>query len=163
MPPDLDQHPRLADVTGGRPQVSLSLCSSSLSVRSALLQVRAALADLTLDADASGSIEIVLAEVLNNIGEHAYRGQDEGRIELRIWARGEALLFETRDFGLPMPNGRMPAGRAASLDCPAEDSPEGGFGWHLLRTLTADLFSARVGERNHLTFRMRRDARPIDR
>lgn len=165
MPPEAPE--TMEGAPAGRPQARADAVfrfgSSPLSVRAALVKVRAALGDLAPDADAAGSIEIVLAEVLNNIGEHAYRGMGEGRIELCVWADGELLLFEARDTGLPMPNARMPAGRPAQVDGPVEEIPEGGFGWHLIRTLTADLCYARVGDSNHLTFRMRRDARPIGR
>lgn len=142
--------------------VVLRLESSALSVRTALIRVRASLADFGITADAVGSIELVLAEVLNNIGEHAYRGACDGSIVLSIRGVGDMLFFEARDNGVPMPNGQMPAGRAAALDCPIEDIPEGGFGWYLIRNLTADLFYTRDGDTNFLTFRMRRDARPID-
>jgi serine/threonine-protein kinase RsbW len=151
----------LAEMTDAGAAAVFTFGSTSLSVRAALVEVRVVLAELAPDADAAGSIEIVLAEVLNNIGEHAYRGRAGGSIVLRIRDEGEMLHFETRDDGLPMPNGRMPAGRAARLDCPVEDIPEGGFGWHLIRNLTAGLCYARVGDCNQLTFRMRRDARPI--
>jgi serine/threonine-protein kinase RsbW len=152
----------LAEMTDPRPAAVFTFGSASPAVRAALAEIRDVLFRLAPDADAAGSIEIVLAEVLNNIGEHAYRGMEEGRIELCIWTEGETLLFETRDAGLPMPNGRMPAGRAARLDCPVEEIPEGGFGWHLIRNLTAGLCYARIGDSNQLTFRMRRDARPIE-
>jgi serine/threonine-protein kinase RsbW len=164
MPPEPDGSlvGAVAGMTGVRPDFVVRLGSSTLSVRQALVGLRPALAGLACDADAAGSIELVLAEVLNNIGEHAYRGMDEGSIQLSVWASGDTLHFEARDAGLPMPNGRMPAGRAARVDCPLEEIPEGGFGWYLIRHLTADLHYARVGEINHLTFRMRRDARPPD-
>ena len=164
MPPDSgDRHAgTLADMPDANPHILISLESSSLSVRTALIRIRAALTELGLDSDAAHSIELVLAEVLNNIGEHAYRGMDRGRIELGIWPEGDMLLFRTRDSGIPMPNENLPAGRAAALDCPMEEIPEGGFGWYLIRNLTADLGYDRVGNGNLLTFRMRRDARPIN-
>ena len=163
MPPEArDRGADLVEVAGVRPHLVLSIDSSSVAVRSALVRLRSALAELNLATDAVGSIELVLAEVLNNIGEHAYRGMDGGMIELTVWNDGDVLLFRTRDTGIPMPNGKVPAGRAAALDCPTEEIPEGGYGWHLIRQLTADLQYARIDNSNELTFRMQRDARPIE-
>lgn len=143
-----------------RPFLVLGLVSGPMAVRAALAELRQGLTGLVA-ADAAGSIELVLAEVLNNICEHGYRDIPGGAIQVSVWIEGEMLVFETRDYGLPMPGGRVPAGRRAQLDCPVENLPEGGFGWYLIRQLTADLTYARQGERNHLTFRMRRDAQPI--
>ena len=57
-----------------------------------------------LDADgvpgpALGSAEIVLAEALNNVAEHAYPEGFEGDIRLIIRRRGNSLMVEIRDKG----------------------------------------------------------------
>ena len=164
MPPEFgDRHAGVvAKLPDMRPHLVLSIDSSQVSVRSALVRLRSALVEFGLETEAMGSIELVLAEVLNNIEEHAYRGMEKGRIELSVWNDGDTLLFKACDTGIPMPNGKVPVGRAAALDCPTEDIPEGGYGWYLIRHLTAELDYARIGNRNQLTFRMRRDARPVD-
>lgn len=149
-------------VSRADPYLAIRLESSAISVRAALARTRTGLAGLALGCEAAGSVELVLAEVMNNICEHAYRHAPDGIIELSVWTEGEMLAFETRDYGVPMPDGRMPAGRPIPVNCAIEDMPEGGFGWNVIRQLTADLAYARVGEFNRLTFRMRRDARPIE-
>ena len=50
----------------------------------------------------------------------------------------------------PSPGGEPPAGQAPDPD----DLPEGGFGWHLIRSLSKDLEYHREGDRNFLTFRL---------
>ncbi|MBM9593700.1 ATP-binding protein [Rhodobacteraceae bacterium MCCB 386] len=100
-----------------------------------------------------GTVELVLAEVMNNISKHAYAGAC-GRIELDIARDGDDLSFSVVDDGRPMPCGVLPRGCAAELDCAVEDLPEGGFGWRLIRELTRDLVYLRIGERNHLAFRI---------
>ena len=57
-----------------------------------------------------------------------------------------------------MPGGRPPAGRLPDgADCALVDLPEGGFGWHLIRTLTRDLAYVRSGGCNRLSFLLPRN------
>lgn len=145
-----------------KPCLVVTLDSSPLSVRAALVELRSGLSHLSLEPDAGGAIELVLAEVLNNICEHAYQNAPGGRIELSVWVEGEMLVFQTADHGAPMPCGRLPEGRSVSLNRHLQELPEGGFGWNLIRQLAADLTYCRAEGRNRLTFRMRLDAQPID-
>ena len=102
--------------------------------------------------DDSGTAEIVLAEALNNIVEHAY-AQHTGEIEITLLLHQTALICRIIDTGLPMPNDTLPAGHLAQF-APTDDLPEGGFGWFLIRTLSRDLDYRRVDGRNHLSFRL---------
>ena len=103
-----------------------------------------------LDDGSLGSVEIVLAEVLNNIAEHAYT-QQHGKVEIWITAHPAFLFFRLVDSGLPMPGGVAPDGRMADQDAP-QDLPEGGFGWFLIRSLTRDLTYLREDGYNMLCF-----------
>jgi serine/threonine-protein kinase RsbW len=102
-----------------------------------------------LDEANRGKAEIVLAEALNNIVEHAY-ADGSGEIELTICLNGQGLSCRIVDHGAPMPQGALPDGTLAAAD----DLPEGGFGWYLIRTLSEDLHYARVAGQNQLTFRL---------
>lgn len=95
-----------------------------------------------------GTVEIVLAEALNNIVEHAYR-DGAGAFSLRgRWYRG-TLCLELRDEGRPLPDHRLPEGRP--LDPAGDgDPPEGGFGWFLIRSLTIGLRYRRTAAGNSL-------------
>lgn len=99
-----------------------------------------------------GAAEIVLAEVLNNVVEHAYAGA-AGEIELTIRVAGGGLDCTVMDDGRPMPGGEAPEGKAGDL-LGGADLPEGGFGWLLIRALTRELTYRRIGGRNCLTFRL---------
>lgn len=105
-----------------------------------------------MSADARDTAQIVLAEVLNNIVEHAY-AQAPGEIEVTIEVSRGDLTCRIMDAGLPFPDASLPKGPLAPF-CPADPLPEGGFGWHLIRTLSQDLNYHREGERNFLTFRI---------
>jgi serine/threonine-protein kinase RsbW len=118
-------------------------------VRVVLGRVNAGLAALGAIPDAMGRVELVLAEVLNNIVEHAYADL-RGEIALQLALCGQALRCRVADGGRPMPGGQLPAGRLPQDK--AAELPEGGFGWHLIRTLAHDLRYARTGGQNVLTF-----------
>ena len=106
----------------------------------------------SLAEDDRGTAEIVLAEALNNIVEHAY-AHHVGEIEITLLLHQNALICRIVDTGLPMPNNTLPAGQLAQF-APTDDLPEGGFGWFLIRTLSRDLDYRRVDGRNQLSFRL---------
>jgi serine/threonine-protein kinase RsbW len=96
--------------------------------------------------------ELVLAEVLNNVAEHAYANA-RGRVAVTLAAVSGGVSCLIVDQGIAMPGGRLPDGQlpakpAAALD----DLPEGGFGWHLIRVLTRDLSYVRRAGSNRLSF-----------
>ena len=123
-----------------------------MAVRQALCALFDRLMAGRMSADARDTAQIVLAEALNNIVEHAY-AQAPGEIELTIGVSARGLSCRIMDAGRPLPGVGVPAGGLAPLR-PGEDLPEGGFGWHLIRTLSEDLNYRREGERNFLSFRI---------
>ena len=120
-----------------------------MAVRDALRLLVKGLPD---DGADLGMVELVLAEVLNNVVEHAYAG-GHGKIELTIQLTSTDLSCAIVDEGDPMPDGTLPAG---DLDAAfaTDGLPEGGFGWHLIRSLSQDLRYDRYKGRNHLSFRL---------
>lgn len=136
------------------PVLHLLFPGDAPSVRRALKTAMAVFRDMTTNDALVGVVEIVLAEALNNIVEHAYGDHDRGLVDLEVEHRAPALVFRIRDEGKPMPGGAAPEGAAHDLDVSAQDLPEGGFGWFLIRELTEDLAYRRVGDRNELTFRI---------
>jgi serine/threonine-protein kinase RsbW len=96
--------------------------------------------------------ELVLAEVLNNIVEHAFAGQPDGRIDIDITAAQSGVTCCIQDNGRAMPGEVLPGGNLPDIRVAVPDLPEGGFGWHLIRSLTSDLTYARTGDGNSLRF-----------
>lgn len=125
------------------------IASDPLAVRDGLRALFDTLLLRSLPDSDRGTAEIVLAEALNNIVEHAY-ALNHGDIELTLMLNGSGLVCRIIDSGVPMPGKVLPAD---SLTTP-EDMPEGGFGWHLIRSLSHDLAYDRVGEQNLLSFRL---------
>lgn len=136
-------------------RVTLRLASDPQSVRDGLRHLLASAPLCDLPDDLRGSTEIVLAEVLNNIVEHAY-AQAVGYIDVTMDYAPPALSFEVVDAGLPMPAHRLPCGDLATIGTDG-DLPEGGFGWFLIRSLTRGLVYHRRMDRNTLAFWMDAD------
>lgn len=125
-------------------------------VRGVLAEAMAALDQAVLTPEARASAELVLAEVLNNIIEHAY-ACDSGVIEITLAHGVSGIDCELVDFGAPMPEGRLPPGRLGMVEIPLEELPEGGFGWFLIRSLTRNLNYRRCGGCNRLGFTLLQD------
>lgn len=128
------------------------IASTPLAVRQGLLAILDHPILVDLSESARGSAELVLAEALNNIVEHAYQAA-EGTIEVRLQRRSLWLCCYLVDAGAPMPNNELPAGLAQTIGAD-QDLAEGGFGWFLIRTLTTDLVYRRIDARNHLSFQL---------
>jgi serine/threonine-protein kinase RsbW len=102
--------------------------------------------------DTRASAEIILAEALNNIVEHAYASQ-AGAIEISVDLGADGLDCTICDHGMAMPGHVLPPGQAAQITSLA-DLPEGGFGWFLIRALAQDLRYSRARGENFLRFRV---------
>ncbi len=138
------------------PFVRLVFNSDPMAVRHALKALFDGRPLRFLSEDARGTAEIVLSEALNNVVEHAYAAQP-GQIEVSITVETGALICAITDHGLPMPGEQLPAGRPPAVS-DLDDLPEGGFGWHMIRSLSHDLAYRRIEGRNELRFRLLTDA-----
>ncbi|QYK42431.1 MAG: ATP-binding protein [Paracoccaceae bacterium] len=136
------------------PALTLVIPGDALAVRGALRSLFDTILLRTLPDGARGTAEVVLAEALNNIVEHAYAASD-GEIQITLAPTRQGLECLIVDQGRPMPSGGPPPGILP--DPCAESPPEGGFGWHLIRTLSRDLHYRRADGRNHLSFRLGAD------
>lgn len=134
----------------GPQTIALKFSSDLLTVRKTLGQVRSQASSMQLDPDDQGNIEIVLAEILNNISEHACAGRTDGVIELSLQKSGQLMLIETRDNGREMPQGRLPSGQALDTSVATEQLPEGGFGWFLIFEMSKSVRYWRDADHNHL-------------
>ena len=129
--------------------------SGPTAVRTALSEIMAGLSTLKLGQEELGTVEIVLAEALNNIVEHAYpEGSPAGSVDVDCMHQANGLHFTVTDEGLPMPGGQLPLGLQADIDVDMMDLPEGGFGWFLIKDLAKDVVYKRNGDRNVLDLRL---------
>jgi len=124
------------------------------AVRRGLKSIKSGLGPIGFSSDELASLELVLAEILNNIVEHAYRGNEAGIIEIQLSQTTAGLWCTVIDTGAMMPNGEPPLGMQCDLNCDVADLPEGGFGWFLIRELAHDLEYTHEEGQNRLSFRM---------
>lgn len=130
--------------------MALTANASPDGVRAALSDIRAFLRAAHLGEDACGTVEIVLAEALNNVAEHAYAMTGTGTIQINLALKDGALKVDIVDEGAALPGLRLPAGRAPDLGVPGTALPEGGFGWFVIHSLTSTLNYRRRDGCNHL-------------
>ena len=134
--------------------LKLDFPSDNFSVRQALGKVLS----LTLSDDEKSVVEIVLAEVLNNIVEHAYQEDPSGHIQLSVNPSDTGLRVLVQDEGLPLPADLPNKQVNYDLTCETGDLPEGGFGWLLVQELTDGLQYERRDGRNILSFQIPKPA-----
>lgn len=150
LPEDREnQGPFTADL----PVVMAELDSTFLSVRDTMVELKQRMVPGQISEGSFGTLEIVLAEALNNVVEHAY-ADHRGLITVHIQPRPEEICVSVRDQGHPMPAERLPEGRMRSYSEDVSELPEGGFGWFLIHSLTKDVSYQRAGESNILKFTM---------
>lgn len=132
--------------------------ASLTEVRQALIDLRARF-NGRVDSDALGRLELVLAEILNNIALHgagtgesaAAARQGSVTVHLSVTSHGGGLACAVIDDGTPLPAeclvpaDRMPAPEIAAMNA-------GGFGWYIIRDLTQSLFYFREDTLNVLCF-----------
>jgi len=132
--------------------MQLTIPADPAAVRDRLIRLVAAPPLADLDPDHRGTVELVLAEVLNNVAEHAY-ATGQGDVSVTLCREPQGLHCLIVDSGAPMPDGVLPPGRLpAAVDVDLADLPEGGFGWHLIHNLTQGLHYARQDGQNRLSF-----------
>lgn len=135
-------------------EVRLDFRACPHAVRGALMALRGSLAGTGLAREDGDTLELVVAEVLNNVVEHAYADQPDGIVTLIARTLSDGVAIQVRDTGRSMPGESLPDGQRPTPPRDADALPEGGFGWFLIRDLTQDVTYRRVGSCNRLTFRL---------
>jgi serine/threonine-protein kinase RsbW len=133
---------------------TLRVLARNRSIRDALAEVRARLARMKLVEEELTTVEVVLAEVMNNVAEHAYAWRRDGEMVLGLRMTGEGLTISVTDDGLPMPDAELPFGERLDPTALLGDMPEGGFGWLIIRQLARDVRYQRHQDVNQLSFRI---------
>ena len=123
------------------------LAPDFLEVRGVLARTLTALGALALSEDQIGTVEIVLAEALNNVVQHSARARS---IVLRVIATRCAILCTLADDGAPA---GLPAAPASAFPEP-DDLPEGGYGLALIAALAEDVRLESGAGGNVLSFRI---------
>jgi len=140
--------------------IGLDFPASECGTRDALVEIGRRLHAHITDNAAIEKAELVLAEVLNNVVEHAYSSCEIGSVSLDINIGEDHLKFRVRDTGLAMRTLVLHSGGQASPDMPRKDLPEGGFGWFLIRSLSHEIMYCRQNNTNQLSFTINLGSKP---
>lgn len=103
-----------------------------------------------VDAEIVAELELVFAEALNNVVEHAYLYRENGEIDILASLNERRLKIRITDSGREF-GGPPPLTEMNVEDCAFEELPEGGFGWNLIRTLTDTVEFEHENKQNRLT------------
>lgn len=122
------------------------------AVRQALASTMNGLVETGLSEDDSVHVELVLAEALNNVCEHAYPDNASGIVEMRLIPDPTCLRCEIVDTGRALPPGEFPGRALPDVEVDRAALPEGGFGWFLIRTLSTGISYDSADSRNTLSF-----------
>lgn len=137
------------------PPFTLSFAGGEHAVRDGLAQLMTCLAPLSLTTEEAGTVELVMAEALNNVVEHALAATTtQTAIQLRGSHSAAGLRLTVIDQGAPMPKGQAPQENAPDVDVDMSDMPEGGFGWFMIHTLAQKVHYSRIGNANHLSLHL---------
>lgn len=128
-----------------------------LSVRYALRAAMARFLRQMTETEA-GTLELILAEVLNNIVEHGYENSGEGSITLSIVRDRRGMNCAVSDDGTALPLECLlhseSEGAGGHVRPDPGKLPEGGFGWFLIRDLAEELGYRHENGHNLLAFRL---------
>lgn len=130
---------------------SLSETATESGVRRLLSQGRARLVAAQVPDAWLGTIELVWAEALNNIAEHAYAGLEPGTVHIDAVIEGTGVSAIIRDRGKPLPGLTVPEAQLPDSNGPSESLPEGGFGWFLINDLCESVTYRRKNGENQLS------------
>lgn len=135
--------------------IEIRFLPDPIHIRTALIEAENACRTLqpNMDPDQLGDIQIVLAEVLNNIAEHAFSGAQPEVARLTLSTTGPWLDAVAEDAGRPLPNLTPPDPDLPATDVACDDLPEGGFGWFLVQQLSDKVSYERIDEMNRLCLR----------
>jgi len=128
------------------PRLSLCLLALDATTPVILNRVDCALAGTRFDT-IRDSVQIALAEVLNNVVEHGYRNMPMGSVALHVTSQNETLSIDVTDWGHAYPDHSLPDG----LSPEPEHLSEGGYGWFLVQTLMNRVTYERRARANHLS------------
>lgn len=133
-----------------RNSIRIGFAATQIETRKAIVATIAQLPELGISRSRCGDIEIALAEVVNNVVEHACAGLPDACACITCLIAGDTLIVEVIDTGRPIPDNRLPLGLRTDLSGPIVDLPEGGFGWFLIRQIVANVTYERTDNHNCL-------------
>lgn len=94
-------------------------------------------------------IELSIAEALNNIIKHSYKGNEENKIDIFMSLEDGKFCIKLTDFGEPRKNVGKPVLEFDPTDI--DSLPEGGMGLFIIEQLMDENFYTADGNKNIFT------------
>jgi anti-sigma regulatory factor (Ser/Thr protein kinase) len=132
------------------PQASytLTLENTTASLESLAPWIQTVAQQLSLTAETTFRIDLILAEVITNIVEYAYSPGQFNPILIKIKQQANQLVIEVQDQGIPFDPLQAPP---VTLPTTLQSANIGGLGIHLLRHYSDECFYQRLNDQNQLT------------
>lgn len=140
----------LADKWPEYKSICLSLDAQPDAVRGALGSITNWMNGRAL---AHETAELVLAEILNNLVEHA-TNPNAAVINLRLREDPDSIYCEVLDQGASFSPLSVKKSAQSYHDVPVDDLPEGGFGLFLVQTLAESISYQSENGQNRLSLRL---------
>lgn len=141
-------------IRSGPKKIEFRAKSGQFAVRGLLKQTSDTFQTWQISPDLRDMFQIVLAETLNNVVEHAYHFEDGHPITLTLLRDCNAVTCLVQDQGCAMPGKVLPMGSEPDLDVAQADLPEGGFGWFLIFSMAESVLYESNDTTNTLTIRL---------
>ncbi len=127
---------------------SFSINSDYKNVSSACFITKTFCEDHLVNETTTKEIELCLAEALNNIIKHSYKGDNKNLIDIDLSFNNNKFSFSLSDYGLPRTNVDKPKLEFDPNDI--DSLPEGGMGLFIISQLMDE--STYVSENGKNTF-----------
>ncbi len=114
-------------------QVKLSFSSNPKNANFACISIKNFLSSKNIPSTINDEIELSVAEAVNNIIRHAYKGNTGKLIEVEVLKNKNYVEIVFVDSGMPRENLEKPTLNFDPDDI--ENLPEGGFGLYLIDTM----------------------------
>ena len=114
-------------------QVKLSFSSNPRNVNFACISIKNFLSSKNIPSTINHEIELSVAEAVNNIIKHAYKGNTGKLIEVDVSKNDRYVEVVFVDSGMPRENLEKPTLNFDPDDI--DNLPEGGFGLYLIDTM----------------------------
>ena len=150
--------PKLAEVK--KQSFCIKLLATMAAVRLAIVDARGWLDALDLQQEDLCSLEIMLAEALNNIVEHA-NSPEGALVQLSVKVSKRSAICGIRDFGTPCEVLTKPIAAARPESAEIALLPEGGFGVALIQSIAAEIKYLPVERGNFVVLTMPLTTNPV--
>jgi serine/threonine-protein kinase RsbW len=131
-------------------EIRLSVAEDYLSVRHGLQEFKTRFANgKSRDIDVN-PIELVLAEILNNIAEHGDHASLPEKICFKWALHKNRFSAEISDAGVAYSPLEKIRAAKKHKETSFDNLPEGGFGWHIISALCSDIHYRSHGNINIL-------------